>query len=103
MLFKPAGCSRQGFTPKSGARYAIADIPTVPGGSPACPRDVAAALSEDGGLLILSVVDPSEDEPECSPRITRVKLRGTGKLWQMATPRVKSSKRAGHKVQVRNR
>ena len=39
------------------------DIPKVPIGSPTYPLDMVAALSGDRKRLILSVVNPTEDEP----------------------------------------
>ena len=62
------------------------DIPKVPIGSPTYPLDVVAALSGDRKRLILSVVNPTETAQEFSPRIAGVKLRGPGKLWQIAAP-----------------
>jgi alpha-N-arabinofuranosidase len=76
------------------------DIPKVPVGSPTYPLDIFAALSGDRKLLILSVVNPTESAQEFSPRIAGVKLRGPGKLWQIAPPGLSSANQAGQKPVV---
>jgi alpha-L-arabinofuranosidase len=76
------------------------DIPKVPIGSPTYPLDVVAALSGDRKRLILSVVNPTEAAHEFSPRITGVKLRGPGKLWQIAPPGLSAANVAGQKPVV---
>lgn len=67
------------------------DIPTSPVGSPTYPLDVVAALSGDRKTFILSVVNPTEDSHEFAPQISGVKLRGSGKLWQIAAPGVNAA------------
>ncbi len=64
------------------------DIPTSPIGSPTYPLDVVAALSSDRKTFILSVVNPTEEQHGFAPQISGVKLRGAGKLWQIAAPSV---------------
>ncbi|HSW50770.1 MAG TPA: hypothetical protein VLH09_11375, partial [Bryobacteraceae bacterium] len=64
------------------------DIPKVPIGSPTYPLDAFAALSSDRKELILSVVNPTEEDREFSPQVAGVKLRGPGKLWQIAAPSI---------------
>lgn len=71
------------------------DIPTVPIGSPTYPLDVMAALSGDRETLILSVVNPTEEEHEFSPRVAGVKLSAQGKLWQIAAPNVNAANEVG--------
>lgn len=70
---------------------AFVDIPTSPVGSPTYPLDVVAALSSDRKTFILSVVNPTEDGQEFAPQINGVKLRGSGKLWQIAPPSVNAA------------
>ena len=49
---------------------------------------MVAAVSGDGKRLILSVVNPTEEDQEFAPRITGVRLSGPGTLWQIAAPDV---------------
>ncbi len=76
------------------------DIPTVPIGSPTYPLDVMAALSGDRETLILSVVNPTEEEHEFSPRVAGVKLSAQGKLWQIAAPNVNATNEVGKQPAV---
>ncbi len=76
------------------------DIPNVPTGSPTYPLDVTAALSSDRKRLIFSVVNPTEGAQEFSPKVTGIKLRGPGKLSQIAPPSVSSANVAGQKPVV---
>ncbi len=76
------------------------DIPKVPIGSPTYPLDVVAAISGDRKRLILSVANPTETAQEFSPRVSGVKLRGPGKLWQIAGPNVNAANVAGQKPVV---
>ncbi|MFB3777461.1 MAG: alpha-N-arabinofuranosidase [Bryobacteraceae bacterium] len=76
------------------------DVPKVPIGSPTYPLDAFAALSADRKILVLSVVNPTESAQEFSPRISGVKLRGPGKLWQIAPPSLNSANEAGSKPVV---
>jgi alpha-N-arabinofuranosidase len=62
----------------------MVDIGTRPTGSPTFPLDVVAAVSGDRKTFLLSVVNPTEEAQELSPRITGVQLRAPGKLWQIA-------------------
>jgi alpha-N-arabinofuranosidase len=76
------------------------DKPNVPIGSPTYPLDVLAAFSGDRKKLLISVVNPTEEVREFTPRLTGVKLRGPGKLSQIAPPGVDSANRAGQKPVV---
>jgi len=76
------------------------DIPNVPIGSPTYPLDVTAALSSDRKKLIFSVVNPTEQAHEFSPKVTGIKLRGPGTLSQIAPPSVNSANQAGQKPAV---
>jgi alpha-L-arabinofuranosidase len=67
---------------------AFVDLPVSPVGSPTYPLDVLAALSADRKTFLLSVVNPTEDGQEFTPRIGGVRLRGPGTLWQIAAPSV---------------
>ncbi len=77
------------------------DIPTSPIGSPTYPLDVVAALSSDRKTFILSVVNPTEDGQEFAPQIGGVKLRGAGKLWQIAAPSVDAQNVPGKEPMVK--
>lgn len=85
--------------PVSGTAYV--DIPVSPVGSPTYPLDVVAALSADRKILILSVVNPTEDGHEFAPQIGGVRLRGAGKLWQIAAPSVQSFNEPGKEPVVK--
>jgi alpha-N-arabinofuranosidase len=76
------------------------DIPKVPIGSPTYPLDMVAALSHDRKTLIFSVVNPTESAQEFSPKIAGIKLRGPGKLWQIAPPGLNSANQPGAKPVV---
>jgi alpha-L-arabinofuranosidase len=76
------------------------DIPKVPIGSPTYPLDVTAALSSDGKKFIFSVVNPTEEKQELSPKVTGLKLRGPGKLFQIAPPSLTSANLPGQKPAV---
>lgn len=78
----------------------LVDVPSAPIGSPTYPLDVIAALSRDQKTFILSVVNPTEDAHEFSPRIKGAKLRGEGKLWQIAAPGVDTTNEPGKKPGV---
>jgi alpha-N-arabinofuranosidase len=79
--------------PVSGTPYV--DRPTNPVGSPTYPLDVVAAFTSDRKKFLLSVVNPTEDGQEFKPQINGVKLRSTGKLWQIAAPSVDAVNVAG--------
>ena len=76
------------------------DKPTEPVGSPTYPLDVFAAFSGDRKRLLISVVNPTEEAQDFTPSITGVKLRGPGKLSQIAPPGVNSANQAGQKPVV---
>jgi len=71
------------------------DIPEKPTGTPTAPLDLCAALSSDKKKLILSVVNATEDAQSFTPTISGVKLRGPGKLWQIAASDVNAANQAG--------
>jgi alpha-N-arabinofuranosidase len=77
------------------------DMGPSPTGSPTYPLDVVAALSGDRKTLILSIVNPTEDSQECTPQITGVKLRGSGKLSQIAAPSLTATNEAGKEPVVK--
>jgi len=76
------------------------DVPKVPIGSPTYPLDMLSALSNDRKTLILSVVNPTESDQEFSPKIAGIKLRGPGKLWQIAPAGLNSANLPGAKPAV---
>ena len=71
------------------------DIGTKPTGSPTYPLDVLAAFSGDRKKFMLSVVNPTVEKQEFTPQISGVKLRGTGKLSQLAAPSVDADNEPG--------
>ena len=78
----------------------LVDVPMVPIGSPTYPLDMVAALSADRKTFILSVVNPTEEAHEFSPRIAGVKFRSEGKRWQIAAPSVDTANAPGRKPAV---
>ena len=77
------------------------DIPESPIGSPTYPLDVVAAFSSDRKTFILSVVNPTEESQQFTPQISGVKLRRSGKLWQIAPPSVNSANAPGKEPVVK--
>ena len=71
------------------------DIPKTPIGSHTFPLDVLAAISGDKRKLLISVVNPTESATEFSLGVTGVRLRGPGKLSQIAPPSLNSANQAG--------
>jgi alpha-N-arabinofuranosidase len=72
-----------------------------PTGSSTYPLDVLAAFSADRKKIILSVVNPTEEGRSFTPKISGVKLRGEGKLYQIAPPSVNSTNEAGKEPAVK--
>jgi alpha-N-arabinofuranosidase len=72
-----------------------------PTGSPTYPLDVLAALSSDRKRFLISVVNPTEEAHTITPKISGVKLRGQGKLYQIAPPDVNSTNEAGKEPAVK--
>jgi alpha-N-arabinofuranosidase len=90
-----------GNSPQQGAPGTVfVDIPKVPIGSPTYPLDLTAAISSDKKKLVFSVVNPTEEKQELSPKIAGVKLSGAGKLFQIAPPGLASSNQAGQPPNV---
>ena len=73
----------------------LVDKGTKPTGSPTYPLDIVAALSGDRTKLILSIVNPTEESREFSPQIRGIKLRGAGRLSQIAAPNLNANNEAG--------
>lgn len=84
--------------PVSGTPFV--DAPLSPVGSPTYPLDVVAALSADRKSFILSVVNPTEEGQQFTHRISGARLRGSGKLWQIAPPDVNAVNQPGKKPMV---
>jgi alpha-L-arabinofuranosidase len=73
----------------------------TPTGSPTYPLDVLAAFSGDRNQFLLSVVNPTEDLHTFTPIINGVKLRGPGRLYQIAPPGVNATNEAGKEPAVK--
>jgi alpha-N-arabinofuranosidase len=80
---------------------AFVDRGTKPTGSPTYPLDVLAAFSGDRKKFLISVVNPTEEGHSFTPKISGVKLRGQGKLYQIAPPSVNSANEAGRESVVK--
>ncbi len=76
------------------------DIPNVPIGSPTFPLDVTAAISPDKKKLMFSVVNPTEEKQQFSPKVSGVSLHGPGRLFQIAPAGLSSSNQPGQKPNV---
>jgi alpha-N-arabinofuranosidase len=77
------------------------DRGTKPTGSPTSPLDVLAAFSADGRKLLLSVVNPTEAAHDLTATIQGVRLRGAGRLHQIAPPGADATNRAGQEPAVK--
>lgn len=77
------------------------DIGLQPTGSATYPLDVVAALSADRKTFLLSVVNPTEQSHKFTHQISGVKLRGSGKLWQIAPPDVNAANEPGKEPVVK--
>jgi alpha-N-arabinofuranosidase len=74
----------EGNSPPPAPKYAVGgDQPRVNAGSPTYPLDVSAALTGDGKLLTIAVVNPCESAKELDLTITGFGLRGSGRRWRM--------------------
>jgi alpha-N-arabinofuranosidase len=61
-------------------------LPKVHAGSPTWPLDVSAALSADGKLLTVAVVNPTESAQDLDIAIQGAALRGKGRMWRLTGP-----------------
>jgi alpha-N-arabinofuranosidase len=81
-----------GNSPPPAPKYPVGgDQPKVNAGSPTYPLDVSAALTSDGKLLTLAVVNPTESVQELDLTITGVDLRGKGRLRHMTGPGINAT------------
>jgi hypothetical protein len=92
---------RRGFAPATVPGTAFVDRGTKPTGSPTYPLDVLAAFSSDRKKFLISVVNPTEEGHSFTPKISGVKLRGQGKLYQIAPPSLNSTNEAGKEPVVK--
>jgi alpha-N-arabinofuranosidase len=61
-------------------------LPRVHAGSPTYPLDVSAALSADGKLLTIAIVNPTESAQDLDLTIQGAQLRGKGRMWRLTGP-----------------
>lgn len=80
---------------------ALVDRGTNPTGSPTYPLDVLAAFSSDRKKFLISVVNPTEEGHSFTPKISGVKLRDQGKLYQIAPPDLSSTNEVGKEPAVK--
>jgi alpha-N-arabinofuranosidase len=70
-------------------------------GSPTWPLDVSAALSADGKLLTIAVVNPTETPQDFDIAVQGAQLRGKGRMWRLTGPSLTATTGLDHKdVQV---
>ena len=79
---------------------AFVDRGTKPTGSSTYPLDVLAAFSSDRKKFLISVVNPTEESHILHAKISGVKLRDQGKLYQIAPPGANSANEAGKEPAV---
>jgi alpha-N-arabinofuranosidase len=73
-----------GNSPPPPPKYPVGgDQPKVNAGSPTYPVDVSAALTSDGRLLTIAVVNPTEAVQKLDLTLNGVELRGQGRVWRM--------------------
>jgi len=60
--------------------------PTPNAGSPTWPLDVSAALSADGKLLTIAVINPTESAQALDITIQGARLNGKGRIWRLTGP-----------------
>ena len=91
-----------GNSPPPAPKYPVGgDQPRVNAGSPTYPLDVSAALSSDGKLLTLAVINPTESAQQLDLTIKGVDLRGRGRLWRLTGPGINAATGlTRHEVQV---
>jgi alpha-N-arabinofuranosidase len=76
-----------GNSPPPSPKYPVGgDQPKVNAGSPTYPLDVSAALTSDGKLLTLAVVNPTESAKRVDLAIKGFDLRGKGRRRRMSGP-----------------
>jgi alpha-L-arabinofuranosidase len=63
--------------------------------------DVLAAFSNNRKKFLISVVNPTEEGHSLTPRISGVKLRSQGKLYQIAPLSVSSTNEPGKEPTVK--
>lgn len=73
----------------------------TPTGSATYPLDVLAAFSSDRKKFLISIVNPTEEAHSFTPRLTGVKLRDRGKLYQIAPPSLTSANVPGQEPLVK--
>ena len=75
--------------------------PHLNAGSPTHPLDVAAALSADGRMLTVAVVNPTETAHELTLELRGIRAAGAGRVWRMAPGSVTAANLVGREPQVR--
>jgi len=61
-------------------------LPKEHGSSPTWPLDVSAALSADGKLLTIAVVNANESARDLDLTVRGAQLRGKGRMWRLTGP-----------------
>jgi alpha-N-arabinofuranosidase len=78
-----------GNSPPPEAKYPVGgDQPRVNAGSPTYPVDVSAALSSDGRVLTMAVVNPTDTAQELDLAIQGIELGAKGRRWRMTGPKI---------------
>jgi alpha-L-arabinofuranosidase len=80
---------------------AFVDRGIKPTGSPTYPLDVLGAFSSDRKKFLISVVNPSEEGHSLTTKISGVKLKDQGKLYQIAPPSFDASNEPGKEPAVK--
>lgn len=80
---------------------AFVDRGIKPTGSPTYPLDVLGGLSSDRKIFMISVVNPTEEGHSFTPKISGIKLRQQGKLYQIAPSSFNAANEAGKEPAVK--
>ena len=73
-----------GDSPLPAPLYPVgADQPKVNAGSPTYPADVTAALTSDGKILTVAIINANESAQQLDLSIKGITLRGKGRMWRM--------------------
>jgi alpha-N-arabinofuranosidase len=76
------------------------DKPAVSSGSATYPLDVAAALTQDGKMLTVAIVNPTDSEQPIALHFKAVTLAKSGTVWRLVAPTLDARNEPGRPPQV---
>ena len=81
-----------GNSPVPAPLYPVgADQPKVNAGSPTYPLDVSAAMSSDGKVLTVAVINATESAQTLDLDLKGITLKASGRLWRLTGPNLTAS------------